>query len=258
MLIDIDVQLDYDLAGITDILLQIEASPLIDQSIQRAHIDAGATEHFFRIPAEEAVGERIWLRVTDRFVCSYTARMEIQRQAPDISRLLHQPVHMLPPETIKYLMASRYCPSDEFQSFAAAEFGNSMGGERMVAILNWITDNLAYVPGVSGPWTTATDTFVQRQGICRDFAHVCVTLARASAIPARIVSVYAPEIDPPDFHAVAQVFLDGKWHLVDPTGMTTPDRMAIVGVGRDAADIAFMTLYGSATLNRQSVTVNAV
>jgi transglutaminase-like putative cysteine protease len=113
------------------------------------------------------------------------------------------------------------------------------------------------VPGVSTSETTALDTFVQRQGICRDYAHVMITFARAAGIPARIASVYALGVEPPDFHAVAEVFLGGEWHLVDATGMARGRDMAKIGIGRDAADVAFLTAFGTAVMNSQSVEVTA-
>ena len=69
------------------------------------------------------------------------------------------------------------------------------------------------------------ETFVERRGICRDYAHLMITLARASGMPARMVSVYAPDVEPPDFHAVAEVFVGGEWRLIDATGMAEPDTM---------------------------------
>ncbi len=120
---------------------------------------------------------------------------------------------------------------------------------------DWIRDRIAYVPGSSHAQTTALDTFVQRQGICRDFAHVMITFARSAGIPARMVSVLAPDVDPPDFHAVAQVYLEDGWVLVDATGMARPEEIAVIGVGRDAADIAFLTSFGLAQLNAQTVSV---
>ena len=81
-----------------------------------------------------------------------------------------------------------------------------------------------------------------------------IALARASQIPARMTSVYAPSVEPHDFHAVAEVWLDGAWHLVD-AGMAKPGEIACIGVGRDAADIAFLLVYGNATLTAQTVTV---
>ena len=82
-----------------------------------------------------------------------------------------------------------------------------------------------------------------------------ITLVRASGIPARIASVYALGIEPPDFHAVAEVFLGDAWHLVDATGMAKAGAMAKIGIGRDAADVAFLTAYGQAIMNAQSVRV---
>ena len=92
--------------------------------------------------------------------------------------------------------------------------------------------------------------------MCRDFAHLTVALCRAGGIPARCVSAYAPGVDPPDFHAVAELWLDGGWHLVDATGMSRCGDIARVAVGRDATDIAFLTIFGSATLIEQRVSVS--
>ena len=100
------------------------------------------------------------------------------------------------------------------------------------------------------------DTFAARRGVCRDYAHLLVALARAGGIPARCVSAYAPGVDPPDFHAVAELWLGGGWHLIDATGMATCGDLARVAVGRDATDIAFMTVFGQAYLmNEQTVKV---
>ena len=258
MILSISTQLDYALAGPTDVLLQIEAAAMPDQRILSANIILPEATGFARIPAEEGVGDRVWLSMHGRMQCSYEASVEITRRAEDLTTLRRVPPHQLPAYTIRYLMASRFCPSDEFQSFVAAEFGQLGGGAAIAAMRDWIEDRFTYVPGASHARTTALDTFVQRKGVCRDFAHVLITLARAAAIPARIVSVYAPALEPQDFHAVAEVWLEGAeagWHLVDPTGMADPTEMARIAVGRDAADVAFMTSYGQADLMFQSVNV---
>lgn len=255
MILGISAHLDYLLAQPTDVLLQLEVAPLPGQTLIAAQIDLSLTDHFARVAAEDDIGDRLLVRMHDRLVCDYRSTVNIDRALPDLGRLDAVPVHLLPGETVKYLMSSRYCPSDEFQSFVAAEFGTLNGGARIAQMRDWIEDKFAYVPGSSNAQTTALDTFVQRQGICRDFAHVLITLARASAVPARMASVYAPGIEPEDFHAVAEVYLDDAWHLVDPTGMARADEMALIGVGRDAADVAFMTTYGRADLNAQRVQV---
>ncbi|MDV3455787.1 transglutaminase family protein [Sphingomonas sp. HF-S4] len=99
--------------------------------------------------------------------------------------------------------------------------------------------------------------FIRREGVCRDYAHVMITLARAAGVPARIASVYALGVEPQDFHAVAEIFLGGEWHLVDATGMAEEGAMAKIGVGRDAADVSFLTVFGTAVMNGQSVKVAA-
>lgn len=256
--LSISVHLDYGLSGPTDILLQIEAAPMDDQILLNAGIGLSPVDAFARVPGEEGIGDRIWLQAATGLICDYSSTVRIKRDTPDLAGLQAVPLHSLPGDVVRYLNASRFCPSDEFQSFAAAEFGHLAGGARIAAMRDWIEGAFAYTPGVSTARTTAMHSFVQRQGICRDFAHVLITLARASAIPARIASVYAPGIEPQDFHAVAEVYLDGSWHLVDATGMARPGTMARIGVGRDAADVAFLTSYGLAVLKSQSVSVQEV
>jgi transglutaminase-like putative cysteine protease len=82
-----------------------------------------------------------------------------------------------------------------------------------------------------------------------------IALARAAHIPARMASVYALGVDPQDFHAVAEIYLDGDWHMVDATGMTCPTEAARICVGRDAADIAFLTAYREIEFVSQDVQV---
>jgi len=256
MKLSIHARLDYDFAYPTDALLQVEAAAIPEQQVLSAHIDITQGEHFARVPAHNQIGERIWLRLQGALVVDYRATIQINRILTECLDLPKVPTHLLPGETVEYLMPSRYCPSDQFQNFVSAEFGMLHGGERVIAMRDWIHGHFSYVPGSSNSTTTALDTFVNRQGICRDYAHVLITFVRASGIPARIASVYALGVEPPDFHAVAEVFLGGEWHLVDATGMAQEAAMAKIGVGRDAAEVAFLTVYGQAKMNSQSVVVH--
>ena len=251
----IHTHLDYMFADKTDVLLQIEAAQTRDQTVNDPTLMITPVDHFRRVPAEEGIGERSWTRVQGHVTCDYRATVTITRKAVEMATLAATPLHDLPPETLRYLMGSRYCPADDFQAFVDADFGDLTGGARIVAMRDWIEDAFTYDPGASTAQTTAMDSFVYRHGICRDYAHVLIALARAAAIPARIASVYAPTVTPPDFHAVVEVFLDGGWHLVDPTGMAAAGEMALIGVGRDAADVAFLTSWGSAQMLAQSVSV---
>lgn len=255
MKLKIQSHLDYHFAEPTDVLLQVEAAAIPEQRILTAHIDVSPCAHFARVAAHDQIGDRIWVQANGQMTVRYEATVSIERIVTDCLDLPRIEPRHLPGETVQYLMGSRYCPSDQFQMFVEGEFGGLDGGARIVAMRDWIEDKFSYVPGVSNAATTALETFVQRQGVCRDYAHVLITLARASGIPARIASVYALGVQPQDFHAVAEVFLGGEWHLVDATGMAEEGAMAKIGVGRDAADVSFLTAYGLATLNSQQVLV---
>ncbi|RYD56723.1 MAG: transglutaminase family protein [Sphingomonadales bacterium] len=257
MKLSIRAELDYRFAEPTDVLLQLEAAAIPEQRIESANINVSPCDHFARVAAHDTIGERIWVRANGQLSVRYEAIVSIDRLLTDCLDLPRIEPRFLPGETIQYLFGSRYCPSDQFQSFVEAEFGGLDGGQRVIAMRDWIEKSFSYVPGASTAETTAVDTFVRREGICRDYAHVLITLVRASGIPARIASVYALGVNPPDFHAVAEVFLGGEWHLVDATGMAEEAAMAKIGIGRDAADIAFLTAYGTAEMLSQSVTVEA-
>lgn len=257
MQLSIRTELDY--APIdpdpVDVLLQIEAAMIPEQRVIAAHIALPPVEHFARVQGQSAIGERIWLRVAGPLQVRYEATVSVERMLAEIETLPAVPAHQLPGETVDYLMPSRFCPSDTFDEFSREQFGMIGGGARVAAIRDWIARTLTYEPGSSDAMTTAADTFHSRQGVCRDYAHLLISLVRASAIPARYASVYGLGVDPQDFHALAEVFLDGAWHLVDATGMTTPDRVAKIGVGRDAADVSFLTHYGPMELVAQTVQV---
>jgi transglutaminase-like putative cysteine protease len=262
MPIDISARFTFSLTRLSDVLLQFEAAAIPEQRILARNSRISDADHVARIAAQDGIGERIWLHVDGRCEVVYTASVAINRLLPEIAELDALEPHELPADAVQYLFDSRYCPADRFQQFVETEFGTTAGGARIVAIREWIAANFTYSPGCSDTTTTALDSFVERRGICRDYAHVVITLARASAIPARYCSVYAPGVDPPDFHAVAEVFLadptvpgGGAWHLVDATGMAEPGDTVKIGVGRDAADVSFMTVFGEATFEDKEVTV---
>lgn len=251
MPIRINASFAFELDQPTDVLLQFEAAALPEQQILSADTQLSEAMHCARVPAQDDIGERIWLHAEGRFDVRYSAELELNRQAVDLPSIAALEPHLLPGEAVQYLLDSRFCPADRFQSFVESEFAGTRGGARVDAIRQWISEHVSYVPGASGPYTDASDTFIARKGICRDYAHVLVTLARASTIPARYVACFAPGVNPPDFHAVAEVFLadpehddGGTWQLVDATGMADPQKTAKIGVGRDAADVSFLTSFG--------------
>ncbi|WP_379921771.1 transglutaminase family protein [Erythrobacter sp. R86502] len=255
MSLQINVQLDYHFEQTCDVLLQVEAADIPGQRIERSSLTVTPHEYLARIPAQDHIGERIWLRIKGRMVLDYQAVITVDDGARDYAQLPATPFHRLPGDAVPYVFASRYCPSNRFVNFVQSKFGGVEGGAKIAAMRDWIEANLSYVSGSSDGNTTAADTFEQRQGICRDYAHLMITFARAADIPARIASVYALGVTPPDFHAVAEVYLDGEWHLVDATDMAQLGETVVIGVGRDIGDVAFLTAFGGLKMNSQSVNV---
>lgn len=255
MRLSIQVHLDYSFPEPADVLLQLEVAALADQRLESASLVIGSDHPISATAGEDGIGQRCWARGEGRLTATYDATVAIERTAVALDTLAATPVRLLPAETIPYLLPSRYCEADRFETFVRQTFDGLEGGAMAAALAAWVGDNLSYEIGSSDASTTALHTFAERRGVCRDYAHLLVSLARAVEIPARCVSAYAPGVDPPDFHAVTELWLDGAWHLVDATGMASCGEIARVGVGRDATDIAFMTVFGRADLSEQRVAV---
>jgi transglutaminase-like putative cysteine protease len=149
-------------------------------------------------------------------------------------------------EEFEYLRPSRYAPSDLVSNLAVAEFGNiSDRREQLDAVQAWVVRRVRYELGSSRPTDSAIDTLQGGVGVCRDFAHLLVAVMRALDVPARVVACYAPGLSPMDFHAVAEVALDGAWRVVDPTLLAPRQSLVRISTGRDTADTAFLSSYGA-------------
>lgn len=145
----------------------------------------------------------------------------------------------------RYLEDSRYVEASALRGFVDERFGRAKGFEAIDAMRNWIARGFTYTPSLSGIDDTAVATLQKGGGMCRDYAHVMIALARAAGIPARYVGVYAPGLVPPDFHAVAEVFLDGDWWVVDPTGLAPRGSLIRIATGADALETAWATTTGN-------------
>ncbi|MET1045923.1 MAG: transglutaminase family protein [Hyphomicrobium sp.] len=193
---------------------------------------------------------------------SYEATVEVNAAEFDPATVSEFEFANLPLEYLEYLAPSRYCPSDTFTDFADQTFGElPRGHTRVTAICDWIHDNIAYQAGSTGSWTNAADVFHAKEGVCRDFAHLGISLTRALGIPARYASVYADGLTPPDFHAVFQAYLigpqGGEWFSFDPTRMSSVDSLVRIAAGRDAADVAFAWPQGEVKSEPPEVWANA-
>lgn len=255
--ITIQTNLRYAVPSPSSLLLQIEAAPEPAQTIESSTLTVETPLDWHVIPGEAGLGQRRWAHISDEFACRYHAVVRVDRPDPALATLSADPVASLSGEVTPYLMPSRYCHPETFLCFIPKQFGAHSGGALIAEMADWIAANFTYDNGASTASTTATDSFHARAGVCRDYAHVLIAMARAVGIPARMASVYAATVTPPDFHAVAEVYLDGAWHLIDPTGMSKASEMVLIGVGRDAAEVSFMTSYGQMDLITQTVHVAA-
>ncbi|SDB80302.1 Transglutaminase-like enzyme, putative cysteine protease [Raineyella antarctica] len=144
-----------------------------------------------------------------------------------------------------YLRPSRYCESDRFGALARENFAGLSGLDLADAVCGWVRRTLDYVAGSTGPSDSTVDVLRTHKGVCRDYAHLVVTMLRARNMPARFVGVWAPGLDPMEFHAVAEVWVDGRWLVLDPTDLAPRQAMVRIATGRDAADTAFLSSYGA-------------
>jgi len=253
----IETVLSYEVAGPSHMLLNIEAARCCGQSVLseelivdppvqlNAFCDEGSGNRFIRFDAQPGP-----LKI--RY------RASVQRSHVDVPTDLQEvPVNEVPNEILHYMMPTRYCESDLMSRCAQQLFGDLPPGiGRVQAIVDWIHESITYEPGSSVATTTASEVFVERAGVCRDFAHLGITFCRALNIPARLVVGYVWFDEPPqDFHAVFEAWLGGRWVLFDPTQMAPVDRLVRVGTGRDAKDVAFSTIFGAVCMTGKTIAV---
>lgn len=192
-------------------------------------------------------GTRLYRTVADGRTVSFSYRATVDGPAA------------VPPaaetDLVTYLRPSRYCESDKLGPVAWQEFSGLAGQALLDAVGDWVHDHLSYVGGSSRGTDSAVDTLLARKGVCRDFAHLAITLLRAMNVPARLVSCYAPGLEPAEFHAVVEAHVDGRWLVIDPTRKAARTSLVRIATGRDAADTAFITNhFATLTLTRLEVT----
>jgi transglutaminase-like putative cysteine protease len=175
------------------------------------------------------------------------------------------PPEELPNHLLRFTLPSRYAETDRLLSFAWETFSHvPRGWARARAICDWVHDKVEYRRGVSSPQWSAADAIAHRKGVCRDRAHAVIALARAFNMPARYAVSYLPDIDVPDdgnpmdFHAYAEIWLEGGWQVFDPHDRGPRKGRVFLASGLDAADTAFATLYGGANLLDLEVWAEAV
>jgi transglutaminase-like putative cysteine protease len=150
-------------------------------------------------------------------------------------------VRVHPSDSIVFLRPSRYVQSDTLTPFARETFPHRHAARLVRDVSAWVHDHLDYSADATTPTGGAVETLAAGAGVCRDYAHLTAALLRALDVPARLVSVYAPQLDPMDFHAVVEALVDGRWVVVDSTRLAPRRAMVRMATGRDATDTAWLT-----------------
>ena len=177
---------------------------------------------------------------------------ELDAQNPSARQV---PVGELPTETLRFLLASRYCEVDLLSHTAVELFGEIPGGwERVQTICDWVHRKVTFGYNFARGTKTALDVYTERLGVCRDFQHLAITFCRCLNIPARYASGYLGDIGVPvapypmDFSAWFEAYLEDRWWTFDARHNVPRKGRVLMAVGRDAADVAITTSFGSAKL----------
>lgn len=250
----------YTAATPTTLILNVEPQHIGSQSILAEEFSAVPPQPAESYEVSETANRyRRLVLAAGRHEIRYKATVETLPSVVHPTLVDEVPISKLPLEVSNHLFPSRYCESDKLARYAWREFGDlPTGHTRVEAICSWIHDSVDYAPGSSDGGTSAADTFQTRAGVCRDFAHLGITFCRALGIPARFVSAYGWKLEPQDFHAVFEAFLGDRWYLFDATQLVPAHGIIRIGVGRDAADTAFATFFGSLQSEPKNVWVEAV
>lgn len=166
----------------------------------------------------------------------------------------------LPDDVLVFLLGSRYCDTDLLADFTWKQFTSTpLGWPRVKAILDFVHNHIRFDYQMADPRRTAYGGFCGQVGVCRDFAHLAITMCRCMNIPARYCTGFLGDIgvpldpNPMDFSAWFQVYLGGAWHTVDARHNTPRIGRILMATGRDATDVALTTAFGPAILTHFEV-----
>jgi transglutaminase-like putative cysteine protease len=251
--LELQLELAYEIQGSdgADFVFNIQAAQTPHQTVEseRLVVNQALTPEVATDPATASRFMRLHA-APGPLRLSYAATVNIAHHRAEPDTLSEVPVRCLPLDVMPYVYPSRYCQSDRLLKLAFNEFGGLWQGySRVLAIQHWVQRRVTFASNTSNSSTSAVDTLIGQVGVCRDFAHLMIALCRALNMPARIVTGtdYGadPALGPPDFHAYVEVYLGDRWYLFDASGTGVPMGFVRLGTGRDAADVAFATIFGN-------------
>lgn len=264
--LQLQVDLNYNVqAPEVDFFFHVHAAQTSHQQVVKEHLSISQDGARWAIEERRNLPGHRCLRLSARqgaLKLQYKATVEIQHHTALPLSIEEVPVSQWPQGVLHYVLPSRYCQSDRLANFAFQQFGQlPKGYVRAHAICQWVQEYVTFRSNSSDGTTSAVDTLLERVGVCRDFAHLMIALCRASNMPARMVTGtdYGadPALGPPDFHAYVEVYLGHRWYLFDPSGTAIPMGMLRLTTGRDAADVAFATIFGAVHSDPPQIYVQA-
>jgi transglutaminase-like putative cysteine protease len=196
----------------------------------------------------------------------YDATVEVSGE-PDATQpgAEQVPPENLPHDLLQFLLPSRYCLPDKLGGAAVDYFGAVQPGWQQVqAISDWVHGHIVYTLGSTDSTSDAADAYLQRAGVCRDYAHLAISFCRALNYPARYACGYIPLMGRPmpeegiDFSAWMEVYLGGGWYVFDPRNGAPLRGRVLIGRGRDAVDVAMITSAGPLRLESMTVVTEAL
>jgi transglutaminase-like putative cysteine protease len=260
---DLSIGLDYQVLSPTDFVFVIQPT---NTAYQRVRWETVSTAPALAID-EETHGAPLnrHLRVhadPGAFTLRYEAIVDLVHHFALPEDLPEVPIARLPASVLQYIYPSRYCQSDRLLETARREFGTMAPGyARVEAIRSWVQERTKFQVGSSHPGTSALDTYECSTGVCRDFAHLMISMCRALNIPARFATGIDygadPALGPTDFHCYVEAYLGDRWYLFDPSGISPRMGLLRIGTGRDASDVAFATIFGTVQWTMPKIAIRA-
>ncbi len=257
MKFQVNSSLSYVVNTPTTFIFNIHALNTSSQTVLEENLSIDPYMELEQYTAHDGSSRIVRLKVKEstNFKLSYSALVDMNYLLLDERNSADSvAVDIIDSYIASFLYPSRYCQSDKLMTFAFKEFGSYTSVfEKVSAISNWINSNIEYRSGSTDSQTSAMDTITERVGVCRDFAHLGIALCRALSIPARYFTGYAYQLNPPDFHACMEAYIDGFWIIFDPTNLAPLNGLVKIANGRDAADSAVASIFGNAKSTEMTV-----
>lgn len=260
----LSIELDYDIAAPSDFIFNIHAAHTERQQVLTERLSLSQNLPF--AVDEDLASHNRYLRLSaaaGHLQVRYDATVDLLHHVEQPGRIAEVPVARLPTQVLGCIYPSRYCQSDRLLKLASREFGQRQQGYRRVqGIRDWVLQRTVFTQGTSDSNTSAIDTLLSTVGVCRDFAHLMIALCRAVNIPARFATGIDygadPILGPTDFHAYVEAYLGDRWYIFDPSGTAIPMGFVRFGTGRDAADVAFATIFGPVVSSAPHITIEVL